>query len=60
MPDPVFEVYKDKSGQHRWRLKAENTKIIADSAEGYETRQGCENGIYSVKTNAPKAKIVYL
>jgi hypothetical protein len=62
LPEPVFEVYEDKSrnNEWRWRLRAENTQIIAVSGEGYVTKQGCENGIDSVKTNAPKAKIVYV
>src|SRR5262249_23176662 len=34
-PMAAFEIYKDKSGQFRWRLKANNGKIIADSGEGY-------------------------
>ncbi len=29
-----FELYKDKAGEFRWRLQAENNEIIADSAEG--------------------------
>jgi len=59
LPEPVFEVFKDKNGKFRFRLKAPNGEIIATS-EAYETKQGCENGIASVKTNAPKAKIVYV
>jgi uncharacterized protein YegP (UPF0339 family) len=59
LPEPVFEVFKDKNGKSRFRLKAPNGEIIATS-EAYETKQGCENGIASVKTNAPKAKIVYV
>lgn len=59
LPEPLFEVFKDKNGKFRFRLKAPNGEIIATS-EAYETKQGCENGIASVKTNAPKAKIVYV
>ena len=35
MEAETFIVYKDKKGQHRWRLLAANGKIIADSGEGY-------------------------
>ena len=49
-----FELYKDKSGQFRFRLKASNGEIIAVS-ESYTTKSGAENGIQSVKTNAPGA-----
>lgn len=46
-----FEVYKDKAGQHRFRLKAGNGEIILTS-EGYKDKAGCANGIASVKKNA--------
>jgi uncharacterized protein YegP (UPF0339 family) len=51
------EVYPDKSGQYRFRLKAANGEIIAVS-EGYSSHASCMNGIESVKTNAPTATIV--
>jgi uncharacterized protein YegP (UPF0339 family) len=34
----AFELYNDRHGDWRWRLKAKNGKIIADSAEGYKNR----------------------
>ena len=48
---PKFEVYKDKAGEFRFRLKATNGQIIAVS-EGYKAISGCMNGIDSVKKNA--------
>ena len=54
---PKFEVYEDKSGEFRFRLKARNCEIIATS-EGYTTKAACENGIESVKKNAPEAEIL--
>ena len=54
---PKFELYQDKAGQYRFRLKATNGKIIAIS-EGYVTRAACEHGIDSVKANAPQAEVV--
>ena len=53
---PKFEMYEDKSGQFRFRLKARNGQIIAVS-EGYTTKAACENGIASVRKNAPEAPI---
>ncbi len=47
-----FELYKDKSAQFRFRLKSANGKIILVS-EAYTTKAGAENGISSVRTNAP-------
>ena len=55
--NPKFEVYVDKAGEFRFRLKARNGEIIAVS-EGYTTKPACENGIESVRKNAPEAPIV--
>jgi uncharacterized protein len=54
-----FEIFKDKVGEYRFRLKAKNGEIIAVS-EGYTTKQNCKKGIYSVQENAPKAEIIDL
>ena len=48
---PKFEIYKDKAGEYRFRLKANNGQIIAVS-EGYKALASCENGVESVKKNA--------
>lgn len=47
-----FEIYKDKAGEYRFRLKASNGQNILAS-EGYKDKSGCKNGIESVKKNAP-------
>jgi uncharacterized protein YegP (UPF0339 family) len=54
-----FEVYTDKAGEYRFRLKAPNGEIIA-IGEGYKTKKSCINGIQSVKKNVLKPKIVEL
>ena len=54
--NPKFEVYKDKAGEYRFRLKARNGQIIAVS-EGYKAMASCQNGIESVKKNAAEGKI---
>ena len=48
---PKFEVYTDKGGEFRFRLKATNGQIIAVS-EGYTSKNSCMNGIESVRKNA--------
>lgn len=53
---PKFEMYIDKAGEYRFRLKATNGQTIATS-EGYGAKAGCLNGIDSVKRNAPDAEI---
>ncbi|SDN64777.1 YegP family protein [Acetanaerobacterium elongatum] len=55
--NPKFELYQDKGGEFRFRLKARNGEIIAVS-EGYKGKQSCENGIDSVRKNAPEAEII--
>ena len=56
-PLPKFEVYADKAGKTRFRLKAKNSQIIAVS-EAYETMKACLAGIDSVRKNAEGAQIV--
>ena len=51
-----FEIYKDRRGEFRWRLLADNNQVIA-SGEGYKSKAGCKNGIESVKKNAKRAKV---
>ncbi len=52
-----FEVYKDRAGEFRFRLKASNGQVIA-TGESYKTKAGVLNGIASIKRNAADAAIV--
>lgn len=54
--NPKFEMYQDKAGEFRFRLKARNGEIIGTS-EGYTAKAGCLNGIESVRKNAPEAEV---
>jgi uncharacterized protein YegP (UPF0339 family) len=51
----MYTVYKDKTGNYRWRYRSANGNIIADSAEGYVNKADCLNGIRIMKgsTNDP-------
>ena len=51
MTNPKFQMYKSGS-EFRYRLRARNGDIILQG-EGYTSKQGCQNGIASVKANAP-------
>jgi uncharacterized protein len=53
----TFKIYKDAKGEFRWRLLADNYKIVADSAEGYTNKKDCEDGIAIVKKQAPAATV---
>ena len=55
--NPKFEIYTDKAGETRFRLKAGNGEIILAS-EGYSSMSGCKNGIESVRKNADSESVV--
>ncbi|MBW8762085.1 MAG: YegP family protein [Microbacterium sp.] len=52
-----FELYQDKGGDYRFRLKAGNGEVIA-TGQGYASKSGALNGIDSVKRNAADAEVV--
>lgn len=52
-----FQIFKDQAGEYRWRLRADNNEIIADSGEGYVNKSDCRHGIELVKQQAPDAEI---
>lgn len=57
LTNPKFELYRDRAGSYRFRLKARNGEIIAVS-ESYTGKAGCLNGIESVRKNAIDADIL--
>ena len=57
VPNPKFELYKDKAGEFRFRLKAGNGEIIL-TGESYVSKDGCKNGIASIRKNAVDSVIV--
>lgn len=52
-----FWMTKDKAGEWRWALLADNNKTIADSGEGYVRRDSCLDAITRVKRDAPGASV---
>ena len=54
---PKFEVYTDKAGETRFRLKARNGEIIA-TGESYKAKASCLNGIESIRKNVVDAEII--
>lgn len=52
---PEFEVFKGNDNQFYFRLRAANNEIVLTS-EGYVSKDGCLNGIDSVKSNAPEVQ----
>ena len=55
-PNPKFELYQDKGGLFRFRLRSRNGKTIAVS-DAYVTKAGCKDGIHSVKAYASTAAV---
>lgn len=56
VPNPRFEVYKDRTGAFRFRLKARNGETIGKS-KSYAAKAGALGGIESIRKNAPAAEI---
>jgi uncharacterized protein len=52
-----FEVYKDRGGEFRWRLRAQNTQVLATSGDGYKSKRDCMSGIESVKRAVAEAPV---
>jgi uncharacterized protein YegP (UPF0339 family) len=53
-----FELYGDRSGNYRWRLRHRNGNIIADSAQGYTRKHNAKKGLASVRRNALGASLL--
>ena len=53
----TFEIFTDSAEKWRWRLQHDNGNIIADSGDGYASKQKAKQGLRSVKTNAPGAPV---
>ena len=51
----AFEIFEDRGGEWRWRLRHRNGNIVADSGEGYGSRSGAVEAVTNVKKHAPGA-----
>jgi uncharacterized protein len=56
-PAATFEVYQDKGGEYRWRLRAQNTQILAIAPDGYKEKRSCLAAIESVKRDVADAPV---
>lgn len=54
--NPRFEMFRDRAGRYRFRLRARNGKVIL-SSQGYSSRRACENGVESVRKNTPDSTV---
>jgi uncharacterized protein YegP (UPF0339 family) len=53
----VFEVYKDRSGEFRFRLKDAEGNVLAISGKGYDKKADCQAVIETIKKDAAKARV---
>jgi uncharacterized protein YegP (UPF0339 family) len=53
----VFEMYKDRSGEFRFRLKDAEGNLLAISGKGYDKKADCQTVIDTIKKEAAKAKV---
>ena len=54
-----FEIFQDKKGEWRYRLRASNGRSVACSGEGYKTRQKVQATIRSIKKSVAEAEVEY-
>ncbi|QKY16738.1 DUF1508 domain-containing protein [Halorubrum sp. CBA1229] len=57
-PNATFELYEDKGGDYRWRLRHRNGNIVADSGEGYASKSNARDAIERVRDYAPDADVL--
>jgi uncharacterized protein len=57
---PKFLIYRDRVGEYRWRLKAKNGRILADSAGGYHSAKACRRSIARLKLQSSEADIAQM
>lgn len=58
LTNPKFEIYVDKAGKYRYRLKASNGELICTSEDGYASKDSCKKGIASLAKWAAEAEVV--
>lgn len=56
----TLQIYQDKSGEHRWRLRAANGRIMADSGEGFEAFRGAAGSFAAVMEGLNADVVFYI
>jgi uncharacterized protein YegP (UPF0339 family) len=52
----TFEIYKDRGGEYRWRLKAANGKILAVPEDAYKSHAGAKEAVENIRKHAGDKK----
>jgi uncharacterized protein YegP (UPF0339 family) len=55
-----FEIYKDRAGEWRWRLRSRNERIVAVSSESYKRKDGATQSVGLVQDTTGKTPVHYL
>lgn len=55
-----LEIYKDKAGEFRWRLKSKNRRIIAEGGEGYKRFENLDKSLGLVMDIIGEVEVVRL
>lgn len=58
VPQTRFELYRDRGGDWRWRLRHRNGQVIAASGESFDSKRNARDGAGSVKRVAADAPVV--
>lgn len=53
-----FQTFRDDAGEWRWRFRASNGKIVADSGEGYKTKRALNRAMVILRIYAANAPVV--
>lgn len=56
-PTGSFEIYLDRAGKYRWRLRRPNGHIVADSGQGYRSREECEADLRWLREHGTTAPV---
>jgi uncharacterized protein YegP (UPF0339 family) len=56
-PTGEFEIYVDRAGRYRWRLRRPDGKIVADSGQGYRDREECESDLRWIREQGAGAPV---
>jgi uncharacterized protein YegP (UPF0339 family) len=54
------EIWADASGAWRWRVKAENNRIVAESGESFWSKWGAERAVPGEFDELPRKEVVTL
>ena len=55
-----FEIFEDRAGEYRWRLRARNGEPMARGGEGFTTKRSCLRSVERIKEEVASAEIEVL